>query len=126
MPLRFAFGSASAKNNDSPHPLTRAVCRKVISIVGGLADAGHEGLLTLKERERRQVAIDGHKVLITIYKREIGEGKKLIVVQSYLRTWREANHVSMFGIGQTLAEGILILPCGKVVDAPEDLVNRYR
>jgi hypothetical protein len=123
--FRIAIGRCSCREGKVPRS-ARAICTELMERIERLRALTPIQLAELPESDCEEARIDRKPVTITTYRRTLGDGRTIIVVQAFVRTLQWPTYFSTEGIGHILAEGLILEPGGQIKEAPENLIWAFR
>lgn len=123
--FRIALGTGSCRTGGT-NLRFQAVCDGLMRRLEALKGSSTERLRKLPEEGQPEAVANGGRVVYTIYRKMLGDGAALIVVQAFLRTLSWPTHFSFSGIGRIYADGFVLTEDGTIKDAPDELLWAFR
>jgi len=92
-----------------------------------LRELGPDKLRALPSEQFQATWLTDDWIGLDTIRQSCGDHGELIVVQAFRPTLKWPNYISISGgIGQLVADGILVKPDGQVDEAPDDLLWEFR
>ena len=95
------------------------LCGRVLDRLHGLRALSADQLRSLPPENTELEWLGRGRVVIITYRESQHDSEVLVVVQGFLPTWWLPTYISTAGVGHIVAEGIVVMPDGRV-DLPTD------
>ena len=124
--FRIAIGNCSCRNpNLKQSRDLQQICRYLLENLDKVKKLTLQQIEAMPDEVSEIIRVGNSEIEVTTVK-EVRESGYLIVISAFLPTWKWPTYFSLTGIGNLVAEGVLVSNEGMVEDAPEEEMWAYR
>lgn len=123
--LRIAFGRCSC-TDAQPDATRQAVCREMMSRLARLRATSAAELEKLPGHAETEEIIAGRKVTFETFVEPFPNGKIIVVIRAFFRSWSRPTFIALGAVGRMFADGFIVRDDGSMEDAPDEWMWKFR